>query len=65
MFCFQTVRRDSSETGTITGHDDPSSELDAVRNIDARQLKSNYVFLIVMLLAIPALASFLLSAASY
>lgn len=63
---------DSSETGTNTGHDDPSSELDAVRNIDdavrnidARQLKSNYVFIIVILLAIPALVSILFSAASY
>ncbi|KAH6774634.1 hypothetical protein C2S51_013038 [Perilla frutescens var. frutescens] len=59
------AHRDSSETGTNTVQDDPSSELDTVRNIDARQLKFKFVFMIVLILAIPALASFMFSAVNY
>ncbi|XP_057769786.1 WPP domain-interacting tail-anchored protein 2-like isoform X2 [Salvia miltiorrhiza] len=55
------AQSDSPKTGTNTGQDDPSSELDTVRNIDARQLKLKYVLVIVLIFVIPPLAAFLLS----
>ncbi|KAL8471865.1 hypothetical protein ACS0TY_028549 [Phlomoides rotata] len=56
---------DSSTTMIKSGNTDSSSELESVRNIDARQLGFKHVFMIVVvILVIPAFAAFLISAAT-
>ncbi|KAL6551639.1 hypothetical protein OROGR_007793 [Orobanche gracilis] len=52
-------QRESSTTETKMADTETTSELNTVRNIDARQLKLKYVlFVIVLILAIPAFAVF-------
>lgn len=54
------VHSDLLTTEIKAGHADSISKLDTVRNIDARQLKFKYVFMIALILAIPAFVAFLL-----
>ncbi|KAL3624109.1 hypothetical protein CASFOL_032925 [Castilleja foliolosa] len=51
--------RDSSTTEIKTSDADTTSELNTVRNIDARQLKFKPILTVVVVLLIPALAAFL------
>ncbi|KAL1538828.1 WPP domain-interacting tail-anchored protein 1 isoform X2 [Salvia divinorum] len=55
------AQNDSSITDANAGQDDPSSEADTIRNIDGRQLKFNYILVIVLIFLIPPLAAFMLS----
>ncbi|XP_047963124.1 WPP domain-interacting tail-anchored protein 1 isoform X2 [Salvia hispanica] len=55
------AQNDSSKTNASAGQDDPPSEVDTTRNIDARQLKFNCVLVIVLILLIPPLTAFMLS----
>ncbi|KAL1538822.1 WPP domain-interacting tail-anchored protein 1-like [Salvia divinorum] len=47
------AQNDSSITDANAGQDDPSSEVDTIRNIDGRQLKFNYILVIVLIFLIP------------
>ncbi|KAI3452162.1 hypothetical protein Pfo_008827 [Paulownia fortunei] len=53
------AHRDLLTTEIQTAHADSTSKLNTVRNIDARQLKFKFVFMVVLVLAIPAFAAFL------
>lgn len=55
------AQNDSSKTDANAGQDNPPSEVDTTRNIDARQLKFNNVLVIVLIILIPPLAAFMLS----
>ncbi|XP_047962033.1 uncharacterized protein LOC125206856 [Salvia hispanica] len=48
------------KTEANAGQHDPPSEADTTRNIDARQLKFNYVLVMVLIFLIPPLAAFML-----
>ncbi|PIM99386.1 hypothetical protein CDL12_28119 [Handroanthus impetiginosus] len=53
------IREDLSTTDIKTDDADSSSNLNTVRNIDARQLKFKYIFMVVLVLVIPLFAAFL------
>ncbi|KAG6396133.1 hypothetical protein SASPL_142274 [Salvia splendens] len=58
---YEMEEDDSSKTDANAGQDNPPSEVDTTRNIDARQLKFNNVLVIVLIFLIPPLTAFMLS----
>ncbi|KAK6129114.1 hypothetical protein DH2020_037150 [Rehmannia glutinosa] len=58
-FYIGNEQRDVSTTEIKMSDADTTSELNTIRNIDARQLKFKYVFVVVLVMVIPILAAFL------